>query len=81
MQGEEFNLQEDLAWTFFHFEKHSQTFYLSAHYYARENLFLFYLMVLGGEEIAEDYKAHISINNQDGSININYDGPVLAIDR
>ena len=79
--GEEFNLNEDLAWTFFHFSKHNHQFYLSAQYYASEKLFLFYVMVIGGQEVAEDFKANISIANEDQSIKIEFQGPVLAVDR
>ena len=79
--GEEFNLTEDLAWTFFHFSQHNQQFYLSAQYYASEKLFLFYVMVIGGQEVAEDFRANISIANEDHSIKIEFQGPVLAVDR
>jgi len=79
--SEEFNLTEDLAWTFFHFSKYHQQFYLSARYYASEKLFLFYVMVIGGQEVAEDFRAKISIANEDHSIKIEFQGPVLAVDR
>ena len=79
--GEEFNLTEDLAWTFFHFSKYHQQFYLSAQYYASEKLFLFYVMVIAGQEVAEDFRANISIANEDHSIKIEFQGPVLAVDR
>ena len=79
--GEEFNLKEDLAWTFFHFSKFQRQFYLSAQYYANEQLFLFYVMVIGGQEVAEDYSASISISNDDQSVTSSFRGPVLAVDR
>ena len=79
--GEEFDLREDLAWTFFHTSKFSQHFYLSVQYYSLEKLFLFYVMVDSGQEIAEDYRANISISNDDQTVDINFSGPVLAIDR
>ena len=59
-KAEEFNLREDLAWSFFHVTKvrmahflHRLTvtfqfennFYFSAQYFASEQLFLFYVMV------------------------------------
>jgi len=80
-KGEEFDLREDLAWTFFHTSKFSQHFYLSVQYYSLEKLFLFYVMVDSGQEIAEDYRANISISNDDQTVDINFSGPVLAIDR
>jgi len=79
--SEEFNLKEDLAWTFFHFSKFQRQFYLSAQYYANEQLFLFYVMVIGGQEVAEDYSASISISNDDQSVTSSFRGPVLAVDR
>ena len=73
-EGEEFNLTEDLAWTFFHFPRHQvilmmmmlkmmmtffprhqHQFYLSAQYFAAEQLFLFYVMVWGGPEVRGEY--------------------------
>ena len=45
--GDEFNLREDLAWTYFHISKYNYQFYLSAQYYAAEQLFLFYVMLIG----------------------------------
>ena len=79
--GEEFDLREDLAWTFFHTQKFSQNFYLSVQYYSLEQLFLFYVMVDSGKEIAEDYRANISISNDEQTASISFSGPVLAIDR
>jgi len=79
--GEEFNLREDLAWTFFHTTKFGHQFYLSVQYYSVEQLFLFYVMVDSGQEVAEDYRANISISNEDQSVSISFSGPVLAIDR
>ena len=81
LQGEEFNLREDLAWTFFHTTKFGHQFYLSVQYYSVEQLFLFYVMVDSGQEVAEDYRANISISNEDQSVSISFSGPVLAIDR
>ena len=79
--GEEFDLREDLAWTFFHTAKFSQNFYLSVQYYSLEQLFLFYVMVDSGQEVAEDYSATISISNDEQTVGITFSGPVLAIDR
>ena len=79
--GEEFDLKEDLAWTFFHTSKFSQNFYLSVQYYSLEQLFLFYVMVDSGQEVAEDYLANISISNDEQTVGISFNGPVLAIDR
>lgn len=79
--GEEFNLTEDLAWTFFHFPRHQHQFYLSAQYFAAEQLFLFYVMVWGGPEVAEDFTASISIANEESSVKMNFQGPVLSADR
>ena len=51
LHAEEFNLTEDLAWTFFHFSRHQHQFYLSAQYFASDQLFLFYVIVIGGREV------------------------------
>ena len=74
-------MREDLAWTFFHASKFNHQFYLSVQYYSVEQLFLFYVMVDSGLEIAEDYRANISISNDDQTVSISFSGPVLAIDR
>jgi len=79
--GEEFNLLEDLSWTFFHFTKFHHKYYLSAQYYAREKLFLFYVMVVGGEEVAENFRAHIGIAKESESVSRIGICPVLAVDR
>ena len=39
------------------------------------------MMVDSGQEVAEDYRANISISNEDQSVSISFSGPVLAIDR
>lgn len=80
-RSEEFNLTEDLAWTFFHFSRHCHQFYLSAQYFASEQLFLFYVIVIGGREVAEDFRASISITNEENSVKISFQGPVLPVDR
>ena len=38
-------------------------------------------MVDSGKEIAEDYRANISISNDEQTASISFSGPVLAIDR
>eukprot|EP00092_Neocalanus_flemingeri_P010412 GFUD01011222.1.p1 GENE.GFUD01011222.1~~GFUD01011222.1.p1 ORF type:complete len:312 (-),score=90.77 GFUD01011222.1:122-1057(-) len=80
-KGQEFNLREDLAWSFFHFSKFEQQFYFSAQYFAAEELFLFYVMVVAGIETAEEFTATIAIVNTDDDIKITFEGPVIAIDK
>ena len=65
--AEEFNLTEDLAWTFFHFFRHNHQFYLSAQYFASEQLFLFYVIVIGGREvIMTNQRPVLSLSDQSG---------------
>ena len=44
----------------------------------KNNLNMFFV---AGEEVAEDYRAHLSIANESDSVNISFNGPVLAVDR
>ena len=39
------------------------------------------MFFVAGEEVAEDYRAHLSIANESDSVNISFNGPVLAVDR
>ena len=78
-KGQEFNLVEDLAWSFFSFSKFDRQFYFSAQYFAAEELFLFYVMVVSGTETAEEFNATVTIVND--NIKITFDGPVIAIDK
>ena len=80
-KGQEFNLREDLAWSFFHFSKFEQQFYFSAQYFAAEELFLFYVMVLGGTDATEDFKSSVSIVNAANNSKITFEGPIMAIDK
>ena len=63
LHAEEFNLTEDLAWTFFHFSRHQHQFYLSAQYFASDQLFLFYVIVIGGREVINIDKSEASIHH------------------
>ena len=80
-KGPEFNLQEDLAWSFFHFSKFDQQFYFSAQYFAAEKLFLFYIMVIGGRETANEFSGIVTIVSPNNDIKITFEGPVIAIDK
>ena len=39
------------------------------------------MFLWGGEEVAEDFRAVISISNEDNSVSLKFSAPVLAIDR
>ena len=80
-KGQEFNLREDLAWSFFHFSKFQQQFYFSAQYFAAEELFLYYVMVLGGTDVADDFHSSISIVTAGNNSKITFEGPIMAIDK
>lgn len=80
-KASEFNLGEDLAWTFFHLEKFESDFFFSAQYFAGEQLFLFYVMVLGGVETAEKYNTHIKLTSKESRVKLSFEGPVLPLDR
>ena len=80
-KGQEFNLLEDLAWSFFHFSKFGQKFFFSAQYFAAEKLFLFYVTVMGGEDTAELYSSSISLVQTDRDRKITFQGPIIALDK
>ena len=78
-KGQEFNLREDLAWSFFHFLQCDNQFYFSAQYFAAEQLFLFYVMILGNSEAASNFKATVNIVGAHSKIR--FEGPVISIDK
>jgi len=80
-KGQEFNLLEDLAWSFFHFTKFGQKFFFSAQYFAAEKLFLFYVTVMGGEDTAELFSCSISLVQADKGRKLIYQGPIIALDK
>jgi len=80
-KGQEFNLREDLAWSFFHFTKFDQQFYFSAQYFAAEELFLFYVMILGGADASESFNSRITIVNAGNNSRITFEGPIMALDK
>jgi len=78
---EEFNLREDLAWSFFHLTKEENNFYFSAQYFASEQLFLFYIMLMGGQEAADKYVSHIQLVSKESRVKLSFEGPILPLDR
>jgi len=80
-KNEEFNLREDLAWSFFHTAKFDNNFYFSAQYFAAEQLFLFYVMVMGGVDLAEQFTAHIALTSKENRVRLMFSGPLLPLDR
>jgi len=80
-KAEEFNLREDLAWSFFHTSKFQNHFYFSAQYFAAEQLFLFYVMVLGGVDSASQFTAQIRLASKENRVRLLFEGPVLPLDR
>merc|ERR1712106_937197 len=79
--GEEFNLKEDLAWSFFHLTHQNCQFFFSAQYFAEESLFLYYVMVQGGQVLANQFRANVRLQQPEAGVTITFQGPVLAIDR
>lgn len=80
-KAEEFNLREDLAWSFFHVTKFENNFYFSAQYFASEQLFLFYVMVMGGADTAERFTARVRLVSREARVKLMFEGPVLPLDR
>jgi len=77
--GEAFNKSEDLAWSFFHTRRDDNDFFFSAQYYAVEQLFMFYVTVMAGKDVADSYWAVVEVVK--GDLSMKYRGPVLALDR
>jgi len=79
LNQEEFNLSEDLAWSFFHTRQHGQHFFFSAQYFALDQLFMFYVGVLGGGDLAKEFMTTIELVK--GDISMKYRGPILPMDK